>query len=122
MNFLEETGLLEQISFSDKNKGCVYVKGVCSNLRDILAMSVFDNKNTVIYVLKDEIQAKSAFDRLSSLNKNVFFYPKEPLNYKFIENHSSEITSKRVKIITNALKKKKQFIIIVIYLRDVQGK
>lgn len=111
LNFLEEMSLLKQISFSNTDKGCIYVKGVCSNLRDILALSVFDNKNPVIYVLKDEMQAKSAFDRLSTLNKNVFFYPKEPLNYKFIENHSSEITSKRVKIITNAIKKKKQFII-----------
>lgn len=109
-NLADYQKLLDSI---DNFQSPIYLNGLIKESLGHFIYSLYsDRSKTTLVVAEDEIQAKTIYEAVSTIDSDIVeYYPAKEINYYNIESIEDDIEKSRIKVMSRLIKKDK-FIII----------
>ncbi|NMB09320.1 MAG: transcription-repair coupling factor, partial [Tissierellia bacterium] len=97
----------------DENQSPIYLNGLIKESLGHFIYSIYNDTNKVILAIaEDEIQAKTIYEAISSLDSDIVeYYPAKDINYYNIESIEDDIEKSRIRVMSRLIKKD-NFIIV----------
>src|SRR5699024_4197741 len=97
----------------DENQSPIYLNGLIKESLGHFIYSIYNDTNKVILAIaEDEIQAKTIYEAISSLDSDIVeYYPAKEINYYNMESIENDIEKSRIRVMSRIIKKD-NFIIV----------